>query len=95
MARMRGQMVRFGHRQWALIQHRADIEEISASQLVRDTSYAASVWGLALEAEAMGVKELAERLRHLEPEIARCFEAVTGTPLPAELLDATDGHRPS
>lgn len=106
MARMKGQMVRFGRRQWAVIQARATVEGVTTSQFVRDSAQLSAMWSLARDAEAQGHRGLAEALARLDYECAKAFEAVTGVPLPSDeddgdgdgdtdapdLVADTDGH---
>lgn len=44
--KMRGQMVRFGRTQWAIIRRHANAEGVSASQFVRDAAWK---WAVQLE----------------------------------------------
>lgn len=90
MARMKGQMVRFGRRQWALIQSRAEAEGVTTSQFVRDSAQLNAMWSLAREAEARGMPRLSEKLAELDDECARAFEALTGVALPVD-DDGEDG----
>lgn len=99
MARMKGQMVRFGRRQWALIQARATAEGVTTSQFVRDSAQLHAMWSLARECEAKGDPSLSKALHALDHEVARCFEAMTGVALPddedgedTEVPAGLDGH---